>query len=87
MPIGISLVPPALLHALQTGTIKSDNSDGNENIKKAKRLNLTTTLFVRTLFCTFRCRHCTTPTQNCRFYEGREHATRNVSCPELGYGS
>ena len=36
---GCHVVPPALLHALQTGTIKSDNGDGNENIIKVEQNN------------------------------------------------
>ena len=44
------------------GSLSNDDSDGNEDGKKAKDLDSgkTTTLQVHHAFCTFLCRRCTT---------------------------
>ena len=74
---------PALL-----GTLRSNDADGNENVKKTIGLiNKTTTLHVHHAFCTFLCpflHDYDVNMPNFAFYGGRKHF---ISLSVLGYGA
>ena len=78
-------------HGLIIGTLRSNDADGNENVK-TKRFNKQNNNFARALrfFCTFLSCFCTTSTRKCqisRFKEDVNKQRRNfLSLSELEYG-
>ena len=86
IPITYSDYSPSPL--LLIWSLRSDDGDGNENGKKAKRFRLAKQQLC-TLFCTFLCRRCTTTTWNClisRFVEdGNRRQQLSFSFHELWY--
>ena len=81
----------ALRNLWLIGTLRSNDADGNENVKKTIGLiSKTTTLHVHYTFCTFLSRFCTTTTWKClisRFMENLNKQPRNfISVCELKYG-
>ena len=74
------------------GTLRSNDADGDENVKKHNRFYKENNSFVRALhfFCTFLSRFCTTTTWKCLiscFMEDVNKQRRNfISLSQLGYG-
>ena len=68
-----------LVPAKRIGTLRSNDADGNENVKKTIGLiSKTTTLHVHHAFCTFLCpflHDCDVKMPNFAFYGGRKQAT------------
>ena len=80
-----------LVAAKRIGTLRSNDADGNENVKKTIGLiSKTTTLHVHHAFCTFLCpflHDCDVKMPNFAFYGGRKQATTKFSLTVLGYGA
>ena len=84
---------PVISHSLLLGTLRSNNADGNENVKKKKRKKekkkRKTLLTCFTLFCTFLCRFCTTTARkspvSCFMEDVNKHRRNFISLSELGY--
>ena len=71
--------------------LRSNDADGNENVKKTIGLiSKTTTLHVHHAFCTFLCpflHDCDVKMPNFAFYGGRKQATTKFYLTVLGYGT
>ena len=80
-----------LVAAKRIGTLRSNDADGNENVKKTIGfICKTTTLRVHHAFCTFLCpflHYCDVKTPNFAFYGGRKQATTKFYLTVLGYGT